>query len=84
MFKHGLTTPGYNVTQGIRLSMIDRIFLIVACSLLLSACASPKPPNSYDISKNEASLSEASYSVSRSIVDLAETAQAAHPLPCIL
>ena len=31
--------------------------------------------------KSEASLAEASYSVSRSLVDLAETAQAAHPLP---
>jgi defect-in-organelle-trafficking protein DotD len=54
----------------------------VACfALLLCACAAPKPPPSYNISKNEASLAEASYAVSRSIVDLAETAQAAHPLP---
>lgn len=63
--------------------MNDKIVLISLLSLLLSACASPKPPTGYDISKNEASLAEASYSVSRSIVDLAETAQAAHPLPDI-
>lgn len=50
-------------------------------TLLLCACTAPKLPPSYDISGNEASLAEASYSVSRSVVDLAETAQAAHPLP---
>jgi defect-in-organelle-trafficking protein DotD len=58
-----------------------RIGLVILLSLVLYACASPKPPQGYDISKSQSSLAEASYSVSRSIVDLAETAQAAHPLP---
>jgi defect-in-organelle-trafficking protein DotD len=51
--------------------------------LFLCACAAPKQPKGYDLSKSESSLAEASYSVSRSIVDLAETAQAAHPLPAL-
>lgn len=51
--------------------------------LFLCACAAPKQPKGYDISKSQASLAEASYSVSRSIVDLAETAEAAHPLPAL-
>lgn len=55
--------------------------LITFFTLILCSCAAPKPPQGYDISKTEASLAEASYSVSRSVVDLAETAQAAHPLP---
>lgn len=55
---------------------------IAFCSLLLSACASPKPPSSLNnVSATENSLAEASYAVSRSAVDLAETAQAAHPAP---
>lgn len=60
---------------------MGRIGLITVFSFILSACAAPKHPLSYDISKSESSLAEASYSVSRSVVDLAETAQAAHPLP---
>ncbi|RDI41690.1 type IVB secretion system lipoprotein DotD [Aquicella lusitana] len=58
-----------------------KIALISFFSLLLYACATPKPQQSYNVSNTEASLAEASYSVSRSMVDLAETAQAAHPLP---
>ncbi len=58
-----------------------KIGLVIFLSLMLCACANPRPPQGYDVSKSEASLAEASYSVSRSIVDLAETAQAAHPLP---
>lgn len=58
-----------------------KLILNLLIFLLLSACAAPKPPKGYNISKNEASLAEASFAVSRSIVDLAETAQAAHPLP---
>lgn len=55
--------------------------LIALLFLLLYACAMPKPPAGYDLSKTESSLAEASYSVSRSAVDLAAIAQAAHPLP---
>lgn len=62
--------------------MIYRTGTVAILSLiLLSACATPKQPPGYDVSKSQASLAEASYSVSRSIVDLAEVAQAAHPLP---
>lgn len=58
-----------------------KLTTITCIALTLCACASPKPPRGYDISKNETSLAEASYAVSRSVVDLAETAQASHPLP---
>lgn len=59
-----------------KLSTIAPIILL----LTLQACA-PTAPKTYDMTENEASLAEASYSVSRSIVNLAETAQAAHPNP---
>ncbi len=52
-------------------------FVIV---LALSACSS-NAPKTYELGESETTLAEASYSVSRSMVDLAETAQAAHPLP---
>jgi defect-in-organelle-trafficking protein DotD len=58
-------------------------YLLVAISMLLSACSSSKPPQEYNLSASEHSLAEASYSVSRSVVDLAETEQAAHPMPDI-
>lgn len=62
--------------------MTQKMRLLIVLPLILSACASPKPPQAYyNVSKSEASLAEASYSVSRSVVDLAETAEAAHPLP---
>lgn len=65
--------------------MKAKIGLIVLLSLVLYACCGgrlPKEaPPSFDVSKSGASLAEASYAVSRSVVDLAETAQAAHPLP---
>jgi defect-in-organelle-trafficking protein DotD len=48
--------------------------------LALSACSSTTP-KAYNMSENETSLAEASYSVSRSLVNLAQTAQAAHPNP---
>lgn len=63
---------------------MNKIRIIVVISFLLCACAPPKPPKGYDISQSQASLAEASFSVSRSVVDLAEAAQAAHPLPCNL
>jgi len=57
-----------------------RGILILLFPFALSACYSTAP-KTYNVSENESSLAEASYSVSKSIVDLAETAQAAHPLP---
>lgn len=55
---------------------------LITFLLLLSACASkPKPPPSPPITPADASLAEASYSVSRSMSKLSEIAQAAHPLP---
>ena len=58
-----------------------RICFISFFSFFLWACATPKPPEPYDTRKTDRSLAEASYAVSQSIVDLAETAQSAHPLP---
>ena len=53
---------------------------IIALPIILSACTSTTPaPASID--HTEASLSEASYSVSRGISSLSETAQASRPLP---
>ena len=66
---------------GISPNMNYKIVLLISFFFILCACTSPRPPQGYDVSKNEASLAEASYSVSRSVVDLAETAEAAHPLP---
>lgn len=61
-----------------------RIGVFTLLTLALSACASRQMPQNMAITNaSQASLAEASYSVSRSIVDLAETAQAAHPLPAI-
>ncbi len=56
---------------------------VVCLALILGACATPKEPKGYDLSKHESTLAEASYSVSRSVADLSESAQAAHPLPDI-
>jgi defect in organelle trafficking protein DotD len=53
--------------------------LIAIGSLLLSACAATPPQPQPNINATESSLAEASYAVSRSVVDLAETVQAAHP-----
>jgi len=62
---------------------MNNIFsLMLLISLLCTACStSSKVPKRNSVSKEEISLAEASYSVSRSVVDLAETAQAAHPIP---
>jgi len=56
---------------------------LAAAPFFLFACATPKPPQAYNTNQAQASLAEASYSVSRSLVDLAETAEAAHPRPYI-
>lgn len=55
-------------------------FLILA-TLLLTLCACSSAPPEQHLSSTDASLAEASYSVSRSISSLSEVAQAAHPLP---
>ncbi|OGT37353.1 MAG: hypothetical protein A3F12_06235 [Gammaproteobacteria bacterium RIFCSPHIGHO2_12_FULL_38_14] len=62
---------------------MHKLSLFALIVLMLSACASPQPPYPQDTNRTTISLAEASYSVSRSIVDLAETAQAAHPLPSL-
>jgi defect-in-organelle-trafficking protein DotD len=59
-----------------------KIVTIVASFLVLCACASPQPQSSAPTSTDVA-LAEASYSVSRSIVNLSEIAQSARPLPTI-
>lgn len=72
--------------------MTDRALFLKFCSyscclllcMIQAACTTPKPPPGYSVNKSEASLAEASYSVSRSLVDLAETAEAAHPLPNLM
>ena len=69
-----------SVTKGIASDMLKST-LIVCLSFILFACAIPKTPSGYDLSQPQNSLAEASYSVSRATSDLAETAQAAHPLP---
>jgi defect-in-organelle-trafficking protein DotD len=56
-----------------------KYLLLSVFMILLSACAS-RPPEMH-LDNQDASLAEASYSVSRSISSLSEVAQAAHPLP---
>lgn len=63
--------------------MNQKIGIMTCLVLMLSACATPKEPKGYNLSSQENSLAEASYSVSRSVADLSETAQAAHPLPAL-
>lgn len=58
-----------------------KIGFFILLSLILYACATPKPPRTFDVTKSQSSLAEASYSISRSIVNLAEVAEASHPLP---
>jgi defect in organelle trafficking protein DotD len=58
-----------------------RFFLTMSLlALLLSACVSA-PPQRPKLDDTDTSLAQASYSVSRSLSSLSETAQAAHPLP---
>jgi defect-in-organelle-trafficking protein DotD len=59
--------------------MSKKLPLLIVPLMLLSACASP--PADIPPDNTGASLAEASYSVSRAISSLSETAQAAHPLP---
>lgn len=61
--------------------MNGKLGLLITFCLILCACAAPRPPRGYDINQTDASLAEASYAVSRSVVELAETAEAAHPHP---
>lgn len=58
---------------------VNKIALGFLFAVALSACT--PTPKTYQINENDTSLTEASYSISRSLVDLAETAQAAHPIP---
>lgn len=59
--------------------MKPKFVLMTLLALSLTACANPPPEVHLD--NPDASLAEASYSVSRAISSLSETAQAAHPLP---
>ncbi len=56
---------------------------IIALSLILSACGIPPRSPAYNTDGTDNTLAEASYSVSRSISSLSETAQAAHPQPSL-
>lgn len=60
--------------------MMTRLLALVSACLLLSACVT-QPPEPSRLDMTDQSLAEGSYSVSRSLVSLSETAQAAHPLP---
>jgi defect in organelle trafficking protein DotD len=59
--------------------MNHKLLLPAVLCLTLFACANPSPPQAKRLTGTENSLAEASYAVSRSIVDLAETEQAACP-----
>lgn len=69
--------------KGIQLIMKMKFTpLLAACLILTGCCTSNNPaPRLRNVDGASASMAEASYAVSRSIVSLAETAQAAHPLP---
>ena len=54
---------------------------IILLSFILCGCATPPPREPPDGSSS--SLAEASYAVSRSISNLTEIAQAAHPMPAM-
>lgn len=64
--------------------LTKKIALLTILSIvILNGCATKCCPPPRGLSNPEASLSEASYNISRSIVSLAESAQAARPLPCL-
>lgn len=56
-----------------------RVSIAILFTLILTGCATPPPHKTFDSAS--ASLAEASYSVSRSLVSLSEIAQAGHPIP---
>lgn len=56
--------------------------VLFPCALALAACT-PKAPPATPPNPTDASLAEASWSVSRSISSLSETAQAVRPMPVI-
>ncbi len=60
---------------------IKLAIITVSLPLILSACTSTPPADGLPLGNADASLAEASYSVSRGISSLSETAQAARPLP---
>lgn len=62
---------------------IKKVALPIVLASLLAGCSSlyKEPPVTGNLDKTDASLAEAAYSVNQSIVSLAETAQAAHPMP---
>ncbi len=60
--------------------MNSKIVITSCLFILLSACAT-QPPQTPRMDSTSVALAEASYSVSRSLASLSETAQAAHPLP---
>lgn len=61
--------------------MYYKFNMLLLIALLVTACASQKQSNTEDeYIKTRSSLAEASYGVSRSMVDLAEIAQASHPI----
>lgn len=57
-------------------------FILMLTGLILIGCTPPPEPPK--VEPSSVSLAEASYSVSRSLVSLAATAQASHPPPCDL
>jgi defect-in-organelle-trafficking protein DotD len=61
--------------------MNNKLALLACLPLVLCACTTPKPPQGYDLSPAQETLAESSYSISHSVAELAETAQAAHPAP---
>jgi hypothetical protein len=69
-----------NIRENITVMNIKVVILSSLC-LALSACAPTPPPASQ--TSTDVALAEASYSVSRSIVNLSEIAQSARPLPAI-
>jgi defect in organelle trafficking protein DotD len=72
----GMADSGKN-TLFMNIKLFSSLILL---AMGLTACAPPQPPQTR-LDAASASLSEASYSVSRSIVNLSEVAQASHPMP---